>query len=229
MRLTALFAIAVFLACGCGAQPVEKNVIELPKPVLKGKMSLEETLAARRSVRSFTEDPLTLQQVAQILWAGQGVTKRGALNFRTAPSAGALYPMELYLVVGDKMVKGLAAGVYHYDPDTHTMTRTLDGDLRKALSDAALGQTPIEKCACDLVITAVYARTAKKYGERATRYVHIEAGHVGENVALQCVALKLGCVTIGAFYDDKVKEALKLPGDHEPLYIIPIAHPAASE
>lgn len=228
MRFAALFVIASFFACGCQAQPAPDDVIDLPKPVLKGKMTLEETLQARRSVRAFTEDPLTMEQVSQILWAGQGVTKRGAINFKTAPSAGGLYPVELYLVVGEKMVKGLAAGVYHYDPDTHTMSRTMEGDQRKALCEAALGQTCIEKCACNLVVTAVYARTAKKYGERATRYVHIEVGHVGQNVALQCVALKLGSVTIGALYDDKVKETLKLPDDHEPLYIMPIGRPAES-
>jgi SagB-type dehydrogenase family enzyme len=228
MRLAALFLIAAFFACGCRAQPVPDKVIDLPKPVLKGKVSLEEALQARRSVRSYTDEPLTLEQVSQILWAGQGVTKRGTINFKTAPSAGGLYPIELYLVVGDKMVKGLPAGVYHYDPDTHTMTEMMKDDQRQALCDAALGQASISSCAVDLVVAAVYARTAKKYGDRATRYVHIEVGHVGQNVALECVAEKLGCVTIGAFYDDKVKEALKLPADHEPLYIIPIGHPSAS-
>jgi len=189
--------------------------IALPAPRLKGEMSLEETLTARRSVREFTDEELTLEEISQLLWATQGIT--AAWGGRTAPSAGALYPLEVYVATAD--------GLYHYVPQGHKAIVESRADLRGELWRAGLSQNAIREAPAVFVITAVYARTAKKYGGRAERYVKLEAGHAAQNLLLQAVALGLGGVPIGAFYDDQVQSALSLPLDHEPLYLIPIGHP----
>jgi SagB-type dehydrogenase family enzyme len=187
----------------------------LPAPRLKGEMSLEETLAARRSVREFTEEELTLEEISQLLWAAQGITVDW--GGRTAPSAGALYPLEVYVATTD--------GLYHYVPQGHKVIVESRADLRDELWQAGLSQNAIREAPAVFVITAIYARTEKKYGERAEQYVKLEAGHAAQNLVLQAVALGLGGVPIGAFYDDQVQSALSLPPDHEPLYLIPIGHP----
>jgi SagB-type dehydrogenase family enzyme len=189
--------------------------IALPAPRLKGEISLEEALAARRSVREFTEEELTLEEISQLLWAVQGIT--AAWGGRTAPSAGALYPLEVYVATAD--------GLYHYVPQGHKAIVESKADLRGALWRAGLSQDAIREAPAVFVLTAVYARTAKKYGQRAERYVKLEAGHAAQNLLLQTVGLGLGGVPIGAFYDDQVQSALSLPLDHEPLYLIPIGHP----
>ena len=191
--------------------------IELPPPRLEGAISLEETLAQRRSKRSFTRQGLSLEQVSQLLWAAQGITYK-PYGFRTAPSAGALYPLELYLVSPD--------GVYHYLPEGHALERVLEGDVRAQLCEAALGQSAVREGAVCIVVTAVYERTQVKYGPLAQRFVHLEAGHAAQNILLQAVALGLGAVPIGAFYEGQVQQALSLPSDHCPLYVIPVGHPA---
>jgi SagB-type dehydrogenase family enzyme len=192
------------------------QTILLPTPRLKGTLTLEEALAKRRSVREFTEEQLTLEELSQLLWAAQGVTHPA--GFRTAPSAGALYPLEVYMVTHE--------ATYHYEPQEHRLTVQLQGDLRPALYAAALQQEPVLKAPAVFVITAVYERTERKYGkERSPRYVHLEAGHAAQNLLLQAIALDLGAVPIGAFYDDKVSEALSLPTDQQPLYLIPVGHP----
>jgi SagB-type dehydrogenase family enzyme len=178
-------------------------------------MSLEETLAARRSVREFTEEELILEEISQLLWAAQGIT--AAWGGRTPPSAGALYPLEVYAATAD--------GLYHYVPQGHKAIVESKTDLRGELWRAGLSQNAIREAPAVFVVTAVYARTEKKYGERAERYVRLEAGHAAQNLLLQAVALGLGGVPIGAFYDDQVQRALSLPSDHEPLYLIPIGHP----
>ncbi|MCS6907229.1 MAG: SagB/ThcOx family dehydrogenase [Anaerolineales bacterium] len=199
------------------ATPLGGEEIQLPPPQLEGKMSLEEALAKRRSVRQFRPDPLSIDQISQLCWALQGITHPS--GFRTAPSAGALYPLEVYVV--------LPEGVYHYRPQGHTLTRWQEGDLRAALHAVALRQDAVLQAAAVFVITAVYERTEAKYGkQRSPRYVHMEAGHAAQNLLLQAVALGLGSVPIGAFYDDGVQEALKLPADHRPLYLLPVGHPA---
>ena len=214
-----LVSLAAVLICSA-AEPAarqEPRIIDLPGPTLKGSVALEETLARRRSVRSFTAEPLTMQALGQLVWAAQGITlpSRG---FRTAPSAGALYPIELYVVTAD--------GLYHYVPQGHKLRVLNEGDLRGDLARAALGQSSIRNAAADFVVTAVYDRTTRKYSDRGNRYVHIEVGHVGQNIHLQAAALGLGSVPIGAFRDDRVKSVLSLPADHEPLYIIPVGRPA---
>jgi SagB-type dehydrogenase family enzyme len=187
----------------------------LPEPRLKGVLSLEEALVQRRSVRSFTEEALTLEELSQLLWAAQGLT--AAWGGRTAPSAGALYPLEVYVATAD--------GLYHYVPQGHKVVVESHDDLRPKLWEAALKQDAIQDAPAVFVITAVYERTAEKYSDRAERYVKLEAGHACQNILLQAVALDLGAVPIGAFYDDQVQAALSLPPDHEPLYLIPVGHP----
>ncbi|OGO30994.1 MAG: nitroreductase [Chloroflexi bacterium RBG_16_56_11] len=192
--------------------------MKLPEPRHDGQVSLEKSLFERRSVRSYSGKPLTLLEVSQLLWAAQGITSPEGL--RTAPSAGALYPLELYAVVGN--IEGLPAGVYRYIPDSHQLVRKMDGDRRKALAGAALGQTSVLDGALSFVFTAVYERTTGKYGERGTRYVHMEVGHAAQNLCLQAVALGLGAVTVGAFSDAEVSQLLDLSREELPLYIIPV-------
>jgi len=192
--------------------------IELPEPRYDSDVSVEEALLNRRSVRQYTGEPLTIQEVSQLVWAAQGITDPRGL--RTAPSAGALYPLELYVVVGD--VEDLAVGVYKYRPQEHELEKVLEGDVRAELADAALGQASVRTAAIDIVISAVYERTTVQYGDRGIRYVHLEAGHAAQNLCLQATAMDLGIVTAGAFTDDQVKEVLNLPENEQPLYIIPI-------
>jgi len=188
--------------------------IELPKPTKKGSTSIEEALNQRRSERDYKKGPLNLEQVSQLLWAASGKN----LYRRTAPSAGATYPLEIYLVVGD--VEGLEPGIYHYSYSSHRLKRIKEQDIRHALSQAALGQSMIEKAPVDIVIAANYGRTTGHYGQRGSRYVHMEVGHVGQNISLQANALSLGTVMIGAFEDKQVKEVLGI--EEETLYVIPI-------
>lgn len=191
----------------------------LPEPVTSGEKSLEALLLQRRSVREYREAALDLSAIGQLLWAAQGITN--PQGFRTAPSAGALYPLELYVVVGK--VDGLSPGVYHYNPVKHRLQQTEDGDLRHMLARAALAQPWVKTAAAVVVVTAVYGRTTRKYGERGIRYVHMEVGHAAQNLFLQAEALGLAAVVVGAFEDDAVATALKLPTDVQPLMLIPVA------
>lgn len=188
--------------------------IKLPKANRKGATSIEEALNGRRSVRSYSGKPLKIEQVSQLLWAASGTN----LYRRTAPSAGATYPLEIYLAVGE--VEGLGTGVYHYSSSGHSLEIIGGQDVRNRLSRAALSQEMIGQAPIDIVIAAEYGRTAGHYGQRGIRYVHMEAGHAGQNVSLQAVALGLGTVMIGAFEDREVKEILGIR--EEPLYIIPV-------
>jgi len=190
------------------------KIIKLPKPKIESEFSLEETLNKRRSFRDYEKGSLSLEQVSQLLWAAVGKNQYR----KTAPSAGATYPLETYLVVGE--VEGLEPGVFHYSPNEHSLERIKEEDVRKKLSEAALGQEMIEEAPIDIVIAANYTRTTGRYGQRGIRYVHMEAGHVGQNVHLQVVALNLGTVMIGAFHDSAVKEVLGIK--EEPLYMMPV-------
>ena len=193
--------------------------VKLPATQVKGKVSLEEALAKRRSRRGYKDEPLSLKEVAQLLWAAQGVT--ADWGGKTAPSAGATYPLEVYLVAGK--VEGLKPGLHHYLPKSHSLVKIMEGDFRKELADAALSQRMILKAPITLVVAAVFRRTTARYGERGTRYVHMEVGHVGENIYLQAEALGLATVAVGAFRDEAVKEVLKL--EEEPLYLMPVGKP----
>jgi len=204
-------------ACGEAApSPTTLGEIALPPPQTRGGMSLTEALAQRRSVRSYTAQPLTWEEISQLLWAAQGITDRR--GFRTAPSAGALYPLEVYLV--------LPGGWYHYRPADHRLEVRGQGDLRRDLWMAGLSQEALLQAPAVLVIAGVVSRTAARYGDRAERYVFLEAGHAAQNLLLQATALGLGAVPIGAFDDEEVRRVLGLSPDETPLYLIPVGRPA---
>ncbi len=202
-------------------EQIEGESIKLPQPRKKGSLSIEEAIERRRSRRSYTDDPVLLSDISQLCWAAQGITE-AKIGFRAAPSAGALYPLEIFLVVGNS---DLEAGVYSYSCGEHVLERVKKGDYRNQLCEASLRQEWVEKAALDFVITAIYSRTIVKYGERGReRYVPMEAGHVAENIYLQAESLGLGTVAIGAFYDDQVREVISAPSEHVPLYVMPIGH-----
>lgn len=200
-----------------------ETMIKLPEPRHDSETSIESALRRRQSVREFSREALTLAEVSQLLWAAQGTTDPEGR--RTAPSAGALYPLEVFLVSGKQ--GGLAAGVYRYRPREHDLVCVAEGDWRAKLATAALEQDRLANAPVTIVITAVYERTARKYKQRAERYVHMEVGHAVENVHLQAVALDLGTVVVGAFDDAEVKRVLSLPANEQPLCLMPIGKPGA--
>ncbi len=201
---------------------VERSAtMPLPAPRHDHEFRLTQALAERRSVRAYRRAALTLAQVAQLLWAAQGVTGRD--GGRTAPSAGALCPLELYLVAGE--VRELAPGICHYVPGRHELRLVKAGDARRGLYAAALAQECVLEAAAVFVFAAVEQRTARKYGARAERYVQIEIGHAAQNLALQATALGLGTVTVGAFEDAAVARLLDLPRGEAPLYLMPVGLP----
>jgi SagB-type dehydrogenase family enzyme len=195
--------------------------IPLPAPSAGGDRSLEQLLEQRRSVRDFIAAPLSLREAGQLLWAAQGISDPHGL--RTAPSAGALYPLELYLVAG--AVDDLSPGLYHYEPEGHRLVQTAGGDRRGPLAKAALGQSWLADAAAVVAFAGILERTSRKYGARAERYVHIEVGHAAENLFLQAQALGLGTVVVGAFDDDAVAEVLQLPAATRPYLLMPVGHP----
>jgi len=215
------FFTLVFAAMSSpGNEPDTTRTISLPPPNVSSDYSVEEALAYRRSIRRFTARPLTLEDIGQLLWAAQGL--RSTATGRTAPSAGALYPLEVYLIAGD--VDGLDSGVYKYQPLGHKMRLQQAGDHRDIVARAAWGQDWMADGAAIVVITAVYARTARKYGRRAERYVHIEVGHAAQNIYLQAQTMGLGTTIVGAFRDSKVRDVLELPADEAPLALLPVGH-----
>lgn len=192
--------------------------IKLPAPAHDGKLAVEAAFLARRSIRNYKEEPLELKEVAQLLWAAQGVIRPG--GYRTCPSAGALYPLELQLAAGK--VDGLACGVYRYDCANHTIIRETEKDIRHDLASAALGQSMLYRAPATIAISAVFERCTRKYGDRGIRYVFMEAGHAAQNIHIQAVPLNLGTVVVGAFRDDEVKRALGLKLDESPLLLMPV-------
>jgi len=203
--------LSVTLLAGDNAKPTT-----LPAPQTKGAMSVEEALAKRRSIRNFKAGPLGREQIAQLCWAAQGISAPRR-RLRTCPSAGALYPLELYVVT--------AEGVYHYQPKEHRLVDHLPRDIRSDLAGAALHQSSVGDAPVTLVIAAVPSRTQRKYGRRAMRYVWTEVGHAGQNILLQATAMGLGAAPVGAFDDDNVARLLKLPENCRPAYLIPVGTP----
>jgi len=190
------------------------TITTLPKPNQDGSISLEKAIAARRSRRDFLPKGLTLEQISQLTWAAQG--QEAYSHYRTAPSAGATYPLELFIVTGD--------GLFHYLPAKHSLEKLIDQDLRAALASAALGQDFIEAAPLTLVFAAQFSRTTGRYGQRGIRYVYMEAGHAAQNVHLQAEALGLGSVAVGAFDDASVSKVLSLPDYLEPLYMVAVGY-----
>ncbi len=193
------------------------NVIQLPEPNTEGTMTLEEAITQRRSVRRYTEEQLSERQIGQLLWAAQGVTGRTPSK-RAAPSAGALHPLEFYVCRFD--------GVWRYHPKQHVLQRHSEQDVRRLLGEAAWKQAFVGDAPCVFLTTAVYHRSTGRYGERGrVRYVPMDLGHAAENLLLQAVALGLGAVPVGAFDDHAVEEAVDLPHNEEPLYLISVGYP----
>ncbi|MFZ5926207.1 MAG: SagB/ThcOx family dehydrogenase [Acidobacteriota bacterium] len=199
-------------------EAAEQNRIDLPKARMEGTVALERTLQFRRSLRQYSRAAVTLAEAAQLLWAAQGVTGRG--GYRTAPSAGALYPLETFLCAG--RVDTLPAGVYKYRPGRHDLIRLAEGDLRSKLASAALGQAWVREAPLTIALAAEFQRVTGRYQQRGIRYAWMEAGHAAQNVLLQAVALGLGGVPVGAFDDRAVQRILRMTGEEEPLYLIPI-------
>ncbi|OPY25626.1 MAG: Nitroreductase family protein [Methanocella sp. PtaU1.Bin125] len=214
---------------GAGPAP-EGETIRLPAPSRDSSTSIEQALSGRRSARDYRDEPLSLSDVSQLLWAAQGLS--GTEGLRTAPSAGALYPLEVYVVAGN--VPDLKPGVYRYVPREHAIVMVADGDKRADLSRVALGQPSVKDAPIDIVIAGVYERTTGKYDTPVSdeltgakypagvKYVHMEAGHASQNVYLQCESLGLGTVAIGAFSEEGVRNVTGMSGEKRPLYIMPV-------
>ena len=205
----------------------QPEVIDLPRPFVSGGLPLVETIAQRRSIRDFTAAPVLLFHLAQILWAAQGITLTSNQT-RAVPSAGATYPLEIYVVIGDNGIEKTSSGIYHYEVERHILSLHFSGDFRPELSSAAMGQDSIAVAPVSIVICAVYDRTMIRYNVRGERYVFMEVGHTGQNIYLQATALNLGTVAIGAFRDDEVRKVLRLESKFRPLYIMPVGKPVTS-
>jgi len=203
----------------------QEAVMKLPPPRTTGTVSVEQAVHQRRTVRSFSAHPLALDALSQLLWAAQGIT--GSRGFkRAAPSAGALYPMDVFAVTGEAGIDSVGAGVYRYAPGDHALSLIARGDLRKALAEAALSQMWMARAPLNLVITAEYARARGKYGERSLRYAMIEAGHIGQNIFLQAEALGLKAGIVGAFHDRDLVRVMGTPPTHDPLLVMPVGYGA---
>jgi SagB-type dehydrogenase family enzyme len=217
MKSIPLMVLVLILACPGGKSNMEES-LKLPDPIRTDR-SIEECLALRRSVRSFTSDTLTHAQIATLLWAAQGITDTSR-GFRTAPSAGATYPLEAYLFTKN--------GIFLYHPESHKITFLKKGDNRVLLAAACLGQVWVGKAPASIVLCAVPERTSRRYGDRAMRYIWMEAGHAAQNILLEAVALGLGGVPIGAFSDEALAKLLELDKSTIPLYVIPVGVPASA-
>jgi len=230
-KILLLTAAVLFISIGCPTASLHagennsktmkgaNDTIKLPEPRHNSETSIEKALLERRSIREYKDEPLTLDEVSQLLWSAQGITE-SHWGLRTAPSAGALYPLEVYVVAGN--VEDLPKGVYKYRPHGHKLVKIKAEDVRNELATAALWQSSVKDGAISIVFSAIYKRTTVKYGNRGIKYVHMEAGHAAQNVYLQSVSLGLGTVTVGAFEDDDVKKVLDMPREEVPLYIMPV-------
>ena len=217
-RRTFLAASALALAEACGGDRPLPTSTEpgTPLPSLRrgSAAQLDDVLTMRRSIRSYSDEPVDDADISRLLWAAQGVS--ASWGGRTAPSAGGLYPLELYVATSD--------GLARYVADEHA-TAELTSEDRRGRIAAATGQDPPAMAPVLVVITGVPSRTASKYGDRAERYVHLEAGHACQNLLLEVTALGLAAVPIGAFSDDAIRASLGIGGDETPLYVVPIGHP----
>ncbi len=197
--------------------------MKLPAPQIDDRTSLTHALAQRRTTRRFRPQPPSLAQCAQLLWAAHGVSAPGGFK-RTIPSAGALYPLDIYLVWGTDHLPDLRPGSYHYEPQAHELRLIAPGDFRQPLAEASLHQTWMAGAPLSIVITAEYARITGKYGDRGYRYAHMESGNVSQNIFLQAEALGLKAGIVGAFHDRRIGEIIHAPPVHEPLLIMPVGY-----
>jgi len=197
--------------------------ISLPKPSSDGKVSVEKAIKGRRTVRDFRQKSLSLIDLSQLVWSGQGITDSSE-NKRAAASAGALYPLDFYILIGENGVEKMEGGVYRYLPKEHSLLPIAKGDRRREIAVASLSQMWMARAPVLFIITAEYRRITGKYGERGIRYVLIEVGHVGQNLFLQAEALGLGAGIVGAFHDSEVSNIAGLPSKHEPLLVMPVGY-----
>lgn len=209
-QVIAIIAMLIVLSI----QTMAKD-IKLPQPNSSGSISLEQSIASRRSERSYQANELSPQQLSQILWAAQGITDP-EFGLRAAPSAGALYPLSIYIAKGD--------GLFRYISSGHKLVQLSTEDKRPSIMRASLGQAWIRQAPVSIILAANFKITQEKYGPRAYRYVCMEAGHVAENILLQAVSLGLASIAIGAFWDDVIKVTLELPDNQDPLYIISLGY-----
>jgi len=225
MKRLLFFMMVIFLIPSSTVlgEVMKKDKLMLPKSSHVGNISVEEAIMRRRTVRDFESIPLALSQLSQLLWAAQGITdeKNG---FRSAPSGGALYPLDVYVVSGEGSVEELEGGVYRYLPQEHALNNVGDEDRREEVGRAALEQNWVAQAPVVLVITAEYRRITGKYGKRGIRYAQIEVGHVGQNIFLQAEALGLAAGIVGAFDDRNLAKAIGAPDEHEPLLIMPVGY-----
>ncbi len=181
----------------------KSSVIKLPKPDYSKGVSVEEAIMSRRSVREFSNKPLKVEQLSELLFASYGITgKEIHQMLRSAPSAGTLYPFDIFVVINN--VKEIQPGIYLYDAFTHSIKSIKKGNFGKRISEAALGQEFLESAAVVFVLSAVPDRMTNRYGERGWRYIYMEAGHISQNIYLEAVSLKLGSVSVGAFIDEEI-------------------------
>lgn len=197
----------------------------LPPPGREDGWPLFKAINSRRSVREFQKKPISLAALSQILWAAQGVALRaGDFSFRTAPSAGALYPIDLYLFL--QAVEGLKPGLYQFQPSGQALRMRYEGDFGELLAEAALNQDFLAEASLVLVLTAVFERTSWKYGARGFRYLYLEAGHIAQNAALAAVSLGLGSCPVAAFFDDEINSLLGVnPARESALYLLAVGWP----
>lgn len=193
------------------------DTISLPAVPRTGEVSIEEAIWRRRSIRSYKRDVPGLDVISRLLWAAQGITEK-EYGLRSAPSAGATYPLEVFVATGEYVAR--------YMPGRHRLAVLMRKDVRASLADGALGQSCVEDAPVVFVFTAEVSRTARVYDDRAGLYIHIEVGCASENLMLQAAALGLGSVAVGAFYEDDIKKVLDLPRGWEPYLIVPVGVPA---
>ena len=221
-RWKILAIILVFFAAICTGEHKTRDsmlkTIQLPEPKLTGPMSLEQAIACRRSIREFANKPLGFVQIGQLAWAGQGVTDKQK-GLRTAPSAGAIYPITLYFATPE--------GLFVYEPDKHILQMVFADDIRENLSIAAQKQQQVAVAGCDIIIAGDLKKLTAKYGDNARKFMTLEAGHIAQNIELQAVSIDLGAVPVGSFDLNQVRRLCKLPMTLEPLYIICVGYPAA--
>lgn len=221
LRWTEIFLVAIGSAASANPEGYTMGTIHLPPPRLESNFSVERAIQQRRTVREFSGTAIALGEIGQLLWSAQGITSPEGL--RAAPSAGALYPLEIMLVAGN--VTGLAPGVYSYVPSGHTLKAIAAGDRRASVARAALDQQWIQKASAVIVFCAVEERTTRKYGSRGVSYIYIEVGHAAQNVFLQAQSLGLGAAVVGAFDEMQIASLLQLPKEHRPLYMMPVGKP----
>jgi len=216
------FVLLACLSAICFSQPSPRSasqevvVMKFPSPQTNSNISLEQAIESRRSVRQFTAEPLTVNQIGQLCWSAQGITDPNK-GLRTAPSAGALYPIQIYVMLPD--------GLYLYKPESHDITRLISSDLRKSVSDAAFNQRTIQNAPCTFIIAGSINKIEARYRNRGAKFTYLEAGHIAQNIQLQAVSLGLGSVPIGVLDSKTVVQICKLPGDLEVLYLIPVGNP----